>query len=142
MHGGSYLVARRIRMFIEPWDRDTLGDQHAVFGRVKASGAPLTGQAEFDVPDFAATAAGPWSSLPTPTSGWPRRRTTTGCGYCAGLFFISYQSDPATFVALQRRLGADDALNEHIRHVASALFACPPGVPGPCDYWGRGLLEP
>src|SRR6185437_15826109 len=54
MQGGSYLVARRIRMLIEAWDRDSLADQQNVFGRSKASGAPLTGQGEFDPPDFAA----------------------------------------------------------------------------------------
>ena len=43
MRGGSYLVARRIRMRIEGWDRDFLRDQESVFGRVKVSGAPLGG---------------------------------------------------------------------------------------------------
>ena len=35
MRGGSYLVARRIRMLIESWDTDYLADQETVFGRVK-----------------------------------------------------------------------------------------------------------
>ena len=52
LRGGSYLVARRIRMFIENWDRDDLGDQENVIGRLKLSGAPLTGNDEFDTPDF------------------------------------------------------------------------------------------
>ena len=48
----------------------------------------------------------------------------------AGLFFICFQRDPhAQFAALQRRLGASDALNEYIRHTSSALFAIPAGVP-------------
>ena len=59
MRGGSYLVARRIRMFIENWDRDYLADQQHVFGRAKVSGAPLTGGTEFTTPDFTATSDRP-----------------------------------------------------------------------------------
>src|SRR5882757_684929 len=55
LRGGSYLVARRIRMFIENWDRDYLADQQNVFGRYKASGAPLGGAEEFDTPNLGST---------------------------------------------------------------------------------------
>ena len=41
--GGSYLVARRINMTIEVWDRQPLGDQEAFVGRTKGTGAPLSG---------------------------------------------------------------------------------------------------
>ncbi len=34
--GGSYLVARRVNMTIEVWDRQPLGDQEAFIGRTKA----------------------------------------------------------------------------------------------------------
>src|SRR3954451_18185160 len=54
MRGGSYLVARRIRMLVESWDRDFLAGQEAVTARCKQWGAPLTGTAEFDPPDFVA----------------------------------------------------------------------------------------
>ncbi|MGH3854000.1 MAG: iron uptake transporter deferrochelatase/peroxidase subunit [Pseudonocardiaceae bacterium] len=160
MRGGSYLVARRIRMFTEAWDRDRLSDQEAVFGRAKYTGAPLTGKTEFDTPDFAAKTADGQLTIPDnahirlaafENNGGLRilRRgysftdgidTQTGT-LDAGLFFISFQKDPAQFVTLQRHLGTQDALNEYIRHVGSALFACPQGVPNASGYWGRALFE-
>ena len=60
----------------------------------------------------------------------------------AGLFFITYQRNPhEQFVPIQRRLGANDQLNEYIIHRSSGLFAVPPGVPEqPGRYIGDGLL--
>jgi deferrochelatase/peroxidase EfeB len=58
----------------------------------------------------------------------------------AGLFFICFQRDPEKqFVAIQRRLGGMDALNEYIKHTGSAVFAVPPGVRRG-GYVGEGLL--
>ena len=50
--GGSYLVARRINMTIEIWDRQPLSEQERVIGRTKAEGAPMSGGTEFSQPDF------------------------------------------------------------------------------------------
>jgi len=160
IRGGSYLVARRIRMFVETWDRDRLSDQEAVFGRTKYTGAPLSGNTEFESPDFAATTAAGEPTIPDNahirlaafenndglrilrrgysfTDGIDPRTGTLE----AGLFFISFQKDPAQFITLQRKLGSQDALNEYIRHVASGLFACPQGVPDASGYWGHALFE-
>jgi deferrochelatase/peroxidase EfeB len=160
MRGGSYLVARRIRMFIETWDRDRLGDQEAVFGRAKASGAPLTGKAEFDPPDFAALGRDGEPVIPEKAhirlaafeNNAGLRILRRGYSYTdgidprtgtldAGLFFIAFMKDPAQFVTLQTKLGSHDGLNEYIRHVGSGLFACPGGVADGGTYWGQDLFE-
>jgi deferrochelatase/peroxidase EfeB len=161
MRGGSYVVTRRIRMHIEGWDRDFLQDQENVIGRTKVVGAPLGGRHEFDTPDFRAAASDGSPVIPADAhirlasheqNGGLRilRRgysftdgTDPATGELdAGLFFICYQKDPRTqFVPLQRKLGANDALNEYIEHTSSAVFACPPGVRAAGDYWASGLFS-
>ncbi|MEU3031837.1 iron uptake transporter deferrochelatase/peroxidase subunit [Streptomyces incarnatus] len=160
MRGGSYLVARRIQMRIEGWDRDYLADQQNVFGRHKYSGAPLTGSKEFDTPDFKAKGADGRPVIPANAHMRLAAHENNGGirilrrGYSftdgivpssgeldAGLFFIAFQKDPREqFVALQRKLGMNDALNEYIQHVGSGLFACPPGVSAPGRTWAEELL--
>jgi deferrochelatase/peroxidase EfeB len=159
MRGGSYLVARRIQMRIEAWDRDYLDDQQKVIGRYKYSGAPLSGTKEHDTPNFATKTGGepviPADShvaLAAHENNGGIRILRRGYSFTdgiiaargeldAGLFFIAFQKDPRKqFVALQRRLGTNDALNEYIQHVGSGLFACPPGASGTGDYWARALF--
>jgi deferrochelatase/peroxidase EfeB len=160
MHGGSYLVTRRIRMFVEPWDRDVLSDQEATIGREKYTGAPLTGKGEFDVPDFHAMGGDGEPVIPATShirlaafeNNNGLRILRRGYSFTdgidertgdldAGLFFISYQRSQSQFVDLQRKLGTQDKLNEYIRHVGSGLFACPGGVPDAGHYWGQQLIE-
>lgn len=159
--GGSYLVSRRIRMLIETWDRDRLGDQEDVIGRAKDTGAPLSGGTEFTPPDFAKAVAGGERAIPMKAHmrlAAPENNAGTAIlrrsySYTdgvevstgeldAGLFFLAYMRSPQQFVTLQGVLGSQDALNEYIKHTSSAVFACPPGIrPGdPNDYWGRALF--
>lgn len=151
MAGGSYLVARRIRMHVETWDRASLKDQEDTFGRTKAEGAPQGKQREHDEPDLRAMKADAHVRLAHPDSnngatilrrGYSFTDGTDGLGRLdAGLFFIAYQCDVRDgFVPLQRRLAAKDALNEYIQHVGSAVFAVPPGVRDKDDWWGRALF--
>jgi deferrochelatase/peroxidase EfeB len=155
--GGSYVVTRRIRMQIETWDRQSLHEQEQVIGRTKGAGAPLGQHAEFDPVDFAAQIDGrpavPKTShvfLAHPTNsgtallrrGYSFVDGSDGLGRLdAGLFFIAYQRDPATgFVQVQKNL-RNDAMNEYIQHTSSAVFACPPGIRGDDDWWGRALFQ-
>jgi deferrochelatase/peroxidase EfeB len=158
MRDGTFMVTRRIRMLLEIWDRSTLRDQQQTIGRRKRSGAPLTGEDEFDRVDLGEK-QGAHPVIPTdahirlaaPSSNSGERILRRGYSFTdgvveesgeldAGLFFICFQRDPERqFVAVQRRLGASDALNEYIQHTGSAVFAIPPGA-RPGGYVGETLL--
>jgi deferrochelatase/peroxidase EfeB len=157
LRGGSYLIARKIRIFVENWDRDYLQDQEDVIGRAKISGAPLSGGTEFTAPDFAAAGSSGQPAIPADAhirlasfehNGGTRilRRGysfTDGIDPQAGtllggLFFIAFMKNPAQFIQIQTSL-AGDALNEYIHHTGSAVFACPPGL-SPGQHWGDTLF--
>jgi deferrochelatase/peroxidase EfeB len=160
MKGGSYLVSRRIRMLIESWDADFLSDQENVFGRVKDSGAPLTGKSEFDVVNLQAKnsdgtlviAQDAHIRLAAPADNSGEKILRRGYSYTdgidpvtgqldAGLFFIAFQKDPRKqFIPIQTRLGRNDLLNEYIKHTGSGIFAVPPGISAAGDWFGKGLF--
>ena len=155
--GGSYLVTRRIRMLIEPWDTSTLDEQQRTIGRTKGTGAPLGQEKEFDPVDVTKQVDGEFA-IPETSHVFLANPTNSGTailrrGYSfvdgsdglgrldAGLFFIAYQRNPETgFVQVQRNLRLD-AMNEYVRHTSSAVFACPPGVRGGDDWWGKALFQ-
>lgn len=161
MVGGAYLVARRIRMVIESWDSTPLREQQSIFARFKGSGAPLTAtdsqDAEFEQIDFAAKdddgeptiASDSHVRLASPQHNGGARMLRRGYNFTdgtdelgrldAGLFFISFERDPRKqFVPIQRNLSQSDVMNEYIKHVGSALFACPPGARRG-EFWGERL---
>ncbi|UQA98016.1 iron uptake transporter deferrochelatase/peroxidase subunit [Streptomyces halobius] len=151
MAGGSYLVARRIRMHIETWDRTSLKEQEDIFGRDKGEGAPVGEKRERDEPNLKAMLPTAHVRLAHPdTNGGARilRRGysftdgTDGLGRLdAGLFFLAYQRDVRNgFIPIQQSLARDDVLNEYIQHVGSGIFAVPPGVRDKNDWWGRELF--
>ena len=158
MRGGTYMVTRRIRMLLEIWDRSALGDQEETIGRDKYEGAPLGASEEFDPLDLEAEKDGKPTipadahvRLASASANDGERILRRGYSFTdgvdeslgeleAGLFFICFQRDPQRqFVAIQRRLGSSDALNEYIKHVSSAVFAVPPGA-RPGGYVGETLL--
>ena len=150
MAGGSYLVARKIAMLIETWDRVRLSEQNTIVGRDKGEGAPLSGGDEFTAPDFGSSAIDQSAHvrLAHPDQNDGIRILRRGFNYVngnndlgrldAGLFFLSYQRDPAQFVSLQRRLSTD-RMNEYIRHLGSGIWAVPAGAK-PGSYVGAQLF--
>jgi deferrochelatase/peroxidase EfeB len=154
--GGSYLVARKIRMTIEVWDRLRLAEQERTIGRSKGEGAPLSGGSEQTEPDFtqasktADPAIDPRShvKLAHPDFNDGVRILRRGYNFVdgnddlgqlsAGLFFLSYQRRPEQFIGIQRAL-AKDLMSEYLVHTGSAIFAVPPGAKEG-SYVGAGLF--
>jgi deferrochelatase/peroxidase EfeB len=158
LRGGSYMVTRKIRMFVENWDRDYLQDQENVIGRTKVSGAPLSGGAEFSTPDFAKAGGDGEPAIPadahirlaSPEHNGGTHILRRGYSFTdgidpqagtllGGLFFIAFMKNPSQFVKLQTAL-AGDALNEYIHHTGSAVFAVPPGL-RPGQHYGDALFS-
>jgi deferrochelatase/peroxidase EfeB len=156
--GGSFLVARRINMNIETWDRQPLGEQETVIGRTKAEGAPLSGGTEFTAPNFALTGNDDQPLIATdshvamvhPDSNGGIQMLRRGYNFVdgsdglgrldAGLFFIAYVCDPVThYIPIQTKIGRADRLSEYIQHTGSALFAVPRGV-NQGEYVGQALF--
>ena len=156
--GGSYLVARRINMTIETWDRQPLREQERVIGRTKAEGAPLSGGGEHSQPDFALLGRGDQPLVaadahvrlvhPDQNRGAQMLRRgynfvdgSNGLGRMdAGLFFIAYVRDPRThYIPVQMKIARGDGMSEYLQHTGSGLFAVPPGVQ-PGGYVGQALF--
>ncbi|MDO5711845.1 MAG: iron uptake transporter deferrochelatase/peroxidase subunit [Micrococcales bacterium] len=145
--GGSYLVARRINMTIETWDRTSLREQENLIGRDRRDGAPLSGGTEFSPPDFTVKgregepliAMDSHIRLAHPTQNGGVQMLRRGYNFTdgsdalgrldAGLFFLAYVRDPRThYIPMQTRMSREDGLMEYLQHRGSALFAVPPGV--------------
>ncbi len=157
MRGGSYMVARPIRIALEHWDRMKLGFQEQTVGRHKASGATLGGQHEFEPLDLARndadgnplTPENAHARLAAPESNdgaqilrrsysydngvsfvaerWPPWRQ--GMELDAGLMFVCYQRDPRTgFVKIFDKMSKFDMMNQFTTHVGGGLFAVPGGI--------------
>lgn len=156
MRGGTYLVARRIRIALEHWDRTPVAFQETTVGRGKISGAPIGSHGEFERADLAANdpdgnpmiAENAHVRLASASTNdgarifrrgytyndglsftaerWPPWRQ--GMEYDAGLLFMAYQRDPRTgFSKIFERMAKFDMLNQFVTHTGSGLFACPPG---------------
>jgi deferrochelatase/peroxidase EfeB len=157
MRAGSYLVARRIRISLEHWDRTEVDFQEQVIGRHKYSGAPIGKSGEQDLLDLdrfdkdgnpliadtahvrlGAAAVNDGAQIlrrgysyndgvSFTAERWPPWRQ--GMMYDAGLFFIAYQRDPrAGFIKIFENMSKLDALNQFTTHTGGGLFACPAGA--------------
>ena len=148
MAGGTYLIARRIRMLFDRWDASALEEQQRTIGREKLSGAPLGEPDEYSPLNLQAREGDGQLVIPadahvrlaSPQSNAGQAILRRGYSFDAGidprsgeidagLYFICFQRSPSRqFIPLLRRLAAHDALSRFTVHTSSAVFACPPGA--------------
>ncbi|MFC4041500.1 Dyp-type peroxidase [Dactylosporangium siamense] len=139
LHGGTYLVVRRIRLLLDTWDRTDLATQEAIIGRRRDSNDRLDG-----LPGAHAQLASPGANggvkLLRRSYSYDAGADPNGL-MDAGLIFICFQRDPRRqFAAIQQRLAANDPLNGFSQHLSSGVFACPPGIERG-SWIGEGLLS-
>ena len=161
MRGGSGLVLRRITMDLALWEAVDPPQRDLSMGRRQSTGAPLTGEHEFDPVDLEATDDTGLPIIPaeshvaraharTPEEVFLRRPynylvDADGGEPEAGLLFAAYAANiERQFLPVQQRLAEVDFLNTWTTPIGSSVFALPPGVrepgAGTTDYIGSGLL--
>jgi deferrochelatase/peroxidase EfeB len=152
LDGGTFMVARRIAMRIETWDRTSLIEQEQLIGRSKGSGAPLGSAKERDKVHVTALPPASHVRLVHPDSNNGHRLLRRGYSFVdgsdglgrldAGLFFIAFCRDPRTqYVPMQAKIASQELLAEYLVHTGSGLWAVPPGVNTSDGYWAQPLLE-
>ena len=157
--GGTYMAVRVIRNRVEFWDRTALRTQELIIGRSKATGAPLDGTLETDIPRYAddpdaritLTSAHIRLANPrtadTSSSLILRRGFNYSLGFTPngqldqGLVFVCFQRDlEKGFVAVQERLNGE-ALEEYIKPIGGGFYFALPGVARADGWLGEGLLS-
>ena len=169
LQGGTYVVARPIRIALEHWDRMKLAFQEQTVGRTKLEGAPIGHTHEFDAIDLDSVdadgnpqiAENAHVRLAAPQSNGGAQILRRGYSYDngvsmvaerwppwrhameldAGLLFVCYQRDPRTgFIRIFDRMSKFDMMNQFVTHVGGGMFAVPRGV-AQGRYVGQELLE-
>jgi deferrochelatase/peroxidase EfeB len=157
--GGTYMVARAIRMHVEFWDRVGMFEQQNMIGRDRVSGAPLGGTDEFEDPRYDLDPQGKRIPLnahirlanprTSPTAN--QRILRRGYNYDRGiddagdldqgLIFVAFNQDvKRQFETIQARLN-EEPMIDYITPVGGGYFFAPPGARGPGDWFGSRLFS-
>ena len=156
--GGTYQVARIIRMHVEFWDRVGLNEQQKMIGRVRDSGAPLGGTDEFEDPRYDLDPGGKRIPLtahirtanPRTPATADQRILRRGFNYTRGvdaagaldqgLIFVAFNQSPTRqFQTIQNRLLSEPMI-DYITPVGGGYFFAPPGAEGQIGWVGRSLF--
>ncbi len=157
--GGTYMVARAIRMHVEFWDRVGMFEQQNMIGRDRVSGAPLGGTDEFEEPRYDLDPQGeriPLNAhirLANPRTAPTANQRILRRGYNydrgideagdldQGLMFVAFNQDvKRQFETIQARL-SEEPMIDYISPVGGGYFFAPPGARGPGDWVGSGLFS-
>lgn len=159
--GGTYHVVRIVHFFIEAWQKVPVAQQERIFGRRKASGAPMYAVDEnaTDLLDPIYTndpqglitplnshirLANPQTPQTAATSTILRRsydydRSPNPPELDMGHAFVCFQRKLNTYIAMQTRLEGE-ALVPFISPRGGGYFFALPGVRDEKDYYARALL--
>ncbi|TKA13345.1 Dyp-type peroxidase [Actinacidiphila oryziradicis] len=160
--GGTYQAARIVHFFVEAWQKIPVDRQERIFGRRKASGAPMYAQSEnasdlldpiyTNDPQGLITAldshirlANPQTPQTAATSTILRRsydydRIPNVQGDLdLGHLFCCFQRELNTYITMQNRLEGE-ALVPFISPRGGGYFFALPGVRDSHDYYARALL--
>ncbi|WP_093484995.1 MULTISPECIES: Dyp-type peroxidase [unclassified Streptomyces] len=135
--GGTIAVVRRMELDLPRFAALSVADQEAVFGRRRATGAPLSGGTAAWDPDLGAKTPDGRYLIPADAHVRRANPTVVGVGHMLrrsystdeplGLLFISFQNDLRTFTHTLARMDASDALLRFTTTTASATFLILPG---------------
>ncbi|MFB7273258.1 Dyp-type peroxidase [Streptomyces sp. NPDC056244] len=160
--GGTYQVVRIVHFKLEEWQKLTVAQQERIFGRRKASGAPMYAtdpnasdqldpiytndpQGLITPLDSHVRLANPQTPETASTSAILRRSydydrsPDVRGGLDLGHAFCCFQRELNTYVAMQTRLEGE-ALVPYITPQGGGYFFALPGVRDSQDYYARGLL--
>jgi deferrochelatase/peroxidase EfeB len=160
--GGTYQAVRIVHFNVEKWQGVPLAQQERIFGRRKASGAPMyaTSENASDLLDPIYTndpqglitpldshirLANPQTPETASTSNILRRSydydrsPDAHGGLDLGHSFVCFQRELNTYIAMQTRLEGE-MLVPYISPRGGGYFFALPGVRDDHDYYARGLL--
>lgn len=136
--GGTIAVVRRMELDLPRFTALSVADQEAVFGRRRATGAPLSGGTAASDPNLGAKTPDGRYLVPADAHvrranpnvvgvGLMLRRSYSTDAPTPGLLFISFQNDIRTFTNTLTHMDDSDALLRFTTTTASATFLILPG---------------